>query len=147
MFFIDDILFSPMTSLFWLFREIHNAVEQEFTNDAEQITAALSDLYMQLETGQITEAEFDEQEAVLLDRLSELEASEASSADDESEDEDDDEDDDDDDDDDGDEEDEEGEDTESDESEENASVTDHNDHDSDAVAEIASDSRNTESTK
>ena len=40
--------------------------------EADRLRESLTDLYMMLETGQITEAEFDEQEAALLDRLDAL---------------------------------------------------------------------------
>lgn len=69
MIILDDIVLSPFKGLYWLVRQIHNAVEEEQAQDAENITRELSELYMMLETGRMTEAEFDEQEAVLLDRL------------------------------------------------------------------------------
>ncbi|MEI6314316.1 MAG: gas vesicle protein GvpG [Syntrophus sp. (in: bacteria)] len=69
MFLIDDVLLFPVRSLLWVFKEIHHAVEAEQANEAEAITAKLSELYMMLETGQMTEAEFDAAEKVLLDRL------------------------------------------------------------------------------
>jgi hypothetical protein len=69
MLLIDDILFSPVHSILWVFKEIHHAVEEEQANEADAITAKLSDLYMMLETGQMTEAEFDAAEKALLDRL------------------------------------------------------------------------------
>ena len=69
MFLIDDILMAPARGLFWIFKEIGNAVEEEQANEAQAITAKLSELYMMLETGQMTEAEFDAAEKALLDRL------------------------------------------------------------------------------
>ena len=69
MFLVDDILMAPARGLFWLFKEIHNAAEEEQANEAESITTKLSELYMMLETGQMTEEEFDAEEKVLLDRL------------------------------------------------------------------------------
>jgi len=77
MFLVDDLLLSPIKGIFWVFREIHDAAQQELAGESEAITAALSELYMKLETGQITEAEFDAQEKVLLDRLDRLQAEEA----------------------------------------------------------------------
>lgn len=74
MLIIDDILRSPIQGLLWIFREIHNATQQELTHESESITAELSDLYMMLETGKLTEEEFDAQEQVLLDRLDSLES-------------------------------------------------------------------------
>lgn len=73
MLIIDDILVSPVRGLFWIFRELHNAVQEEAVNEVENITQQLSELYMMLETGKITEDEFDEREAILLDRLDALE--------------------------------------------------------------------------
>jgi len=69
MFLIDDILMAPARGLFWVFKEIHRAAEEEQANEAETITTKLSELYMMLETGQMTEAEFDAAEKALLDRL------------------------------------------------------------------------------
>ncbi|MCF8038920.1 MAG: gas vesicle protein GvpG [Desulfohalobiaceae bacterium] len=73
MILVDDILLSPIRGLFWIFREIHNAAQQEFENEPEAITAELTNLYMMLETEKITEEEFDKREKELLDRLDELE--------------------------------------------------------------------------
>jgi hypothetical protein len=69
MFLVDDILLAPARGLFWIFKEIHRAVEEEQANEAEAITNKLSELYMMLETGRMTEAEFDAEEKALLDRL------------------------------------------------------------------------------
>lgn len=72
MLIIDDILLFPVRSILWIFREIHNAAQQEIATEAEAITAELGELYMMLETGKITEAEFDTREKELLDRLDEI---------------------------------------------------------------------------
>lgn len=69
MLLVDDILLFPFRSLMWIFREIDNAVEEDMAAEPEAITAKLGELYMMLETGQMTEAEFDAAEKVLLDRL------------------------------------------------------------------------------
>jgi hypothetical protein len=69
---VDDILLFPAKSLIWLFREIHNAALQEAAQESENITSQLSELYMMLETGKITEEEFDSRERILLDRLDEI---------------------------------------------------------------------------
>jgi hypothetical protein len=79
-FLVDDLLLSPIKGVLWVFKEIHDAAQQELAGEGEAITAALSELYMKLETGQITEAEFDAQEKVLLDRLDRLQAKEAPAA-------------------------------------------------------------------
>jgi hypothetical protein len=80
MFLLDDLLLSPVKGVLWIFREIHDAAQQELAGESEAITLALSELYMKLETGQISEAEFDAQEKVLLDRLDRLQAAEESGA-------------------------------------------------------------------
>lgn len=72
MLILDDILLSPINALFWVFKEIDKAVGKEVKSEPATITARLGDLYMMLETGQITEEEFDTTEKVLLDRLDEL---------------------------------------------------------------------------
>ena len=80
MFLIDDLLMSPVKGVLWVFREIHDAAQQELAGESEAITGALSELYMKLEIGQITETEFDAQEKVLLDRLDRLQAQEQAAA-------------------------------------------------------------------
>jgi hypothetical protein len=85
MLIIDDLLFFPVRSILWTFREIYNAAQEDVANEAEAITAELSDLYMMLETGKITEAEFDQREKDLLDRLEEIQARGSLSEDEEEE--------------------------------------------------------------
>jgi hypothetical protein len=69
---LDDILLFPITGILWTFREIHKAAVQEMDSEAENITVQLSELYMMLETGKITEEEFDAREKELLDRLDQI---------------------------------------------------------------------------
>jgi hypothetical protein len=80
MFLIDDLLMSPVKGVLWVFREIHDAAQTELAGESEAITAALSELYMKLETGQLSETEFDAREKVLLDRLDRLQAEEQAAA-------------------------------------------------------------------
>ena len=69
MLLVDDILLFPARSIFWIFREIHDAAEKEMVGEEESITEQLRLLYMQLETSRISEPEFDAEEKILLDRL------------------------------------------------------------------------------
>lgn len=69
MLLVDDVLLSPFHGLLWVFRKIHEAAQEEIAGKAEAISAELSELYMMLETGRITEAEFEARERVLLDWL------------------------------------------------------------------------------
>ncbi|MBI2317284.1 MAG: gas vesicle protein GvpG [Betaproteobacteria bacterium] len=73
MFLADDLLLSPFTSLLWVFKEINEAVQQEKAGEAEGVTRSLSELYMKLETGAITEEQFAAEEKQLLDRLDAIE--------------------------------------------------------------------------
>lgn len=72
MLLIDNILFSPVKGINWIFKKIHELAQEELVGEADRIRESLTELYMQLETGEITEAEFEEQEAELLDRLDAL---------------------------------------------------------------------------
>ena len=72
MLLVDDILFFPVKGLFWVFDEIQKAAEEELKNDASAITSQLQQLYVMLESGTITETQFDAREAELLDRLDAL---------------------------------------------------------------------------
>src|ERR1035441_7070836 len=69
MLLVDDILFFPVTSILWIFREVGKIADDDLAGEAQSITEQLRLLYMQLETGRITETEFDAEEKVLLDRL------------------------------------------------------------------------------
>lgn len=68
MFLIDDILLAPGRALLFIFKKIHETAEDELFDEGP-ITAQLTELYMMLETGKITEQEFNERETELLDRL------------------------------------------------------------------------------
>lgn len=74
MFIVDDILMAPINGILWIFKEIHEAAEQERVSEAENITLELQKLYRSLESGTISEEEFDAREAELLDRLDSIEA-------------------------------------------------------------------------
>lgn len=69
MLLVDDLLLAPMYGLLWIFGKIHDAAQEEMLGEADAITEELRELYMMLETGTITEAEFDARERTLLDRL------------------------------------------------------------------------------
>ena len=71
---LDDLLTFPIRSLLWIFREIYNAAQEELANESDSITAELSDLYMRLETGKISEEVFAAEERTLLERLDSMQA-------------------------------------------------------------------------
>ena len=74
MLLVDDVLCFPFTSILWLFKEIGKVAQEEMDGEAQSVTEQLRLLYMQLETGAITEAEFDAEEKLLLDRLDAIES-------------------------------------------------------------------------
>ncbi len=74
MFLLDDILLAPAKGFLWILREVQKAADEQVAGESDELTARLSTLYMQLETGQITQAQFDEQERAILDRLDEIAA-------------------------------------------------------------------------
>ncbi|MFO0579375.1 MAG: gas vesicle protein GvpG [Polyangia bacterium] len=80
MLLIDDLLLAPIKGVMWLCKEILEAAEQDRAAEGDRIKDRLRELYMLLETQQITEQVFDEEERVLLDRLDELEAASAADA-------------------------------------------------------------------
>ena len=69
MLLVDDLLLAPIHGLLWIFGKIHDAAQEEIAGEADAITEELRELYMMLETGRITEADFDARERTLLDRL------------------------------------------------------------------------------
>ena len=69
MLLVDDILCFPVTSILWIFREINKIAHEELDGEGQLINEQLRLLYMQLETGRITEQQFDAEEKLLLDRL------------------------------------------------------------------------------
>ena len=77
MLLVDDLLLFPIHGLVWIFGKIHDAAQEEIAGEADAITAELSQLYMMLETGKITEKEFDDQERTLLDRLEAIQGRES----------------------------------------------------------------------
>lgn len=72
----DDILLFPFRGINWIFKQIHGIAKEELAGEAERIRESLTELYMMLETGQITEKEFEQQERELLNRLDALDEDE-----------------------------------------------------------------------
>lgn len=69
MLLIDDLLLAPFKGVLWVFRKVHQATNEELERRQRQTRSELSELYMQLETGRISESEFEAKEKQLLDRL------------------------------------------------------------------------------
>ncbi len=69
MFLIDDLILAPGSFLIWVMRKVHEAAAEELEHDAVRITAELSELHRKLESGAISEAQFDAREKEMLDHL------------------------------------------------------------------------------
>ncbi len=70
---IFRLITAPARGLGFVFRSVHDAVENELDEEREQIRQRLMELYSLVESGEIDEEEFEAQEDQLLDRLDELE--------------------------------------------------------------------------
>ncbi len=74
MFIIDNLLAAPVRGLMFVLRRVEEAVQQEVEATEKAIMADLSALHRALDSGTITEAEFDAREEHLLHRLDRLHA-------------------------------------------------------------------------
>jgi len=72
-FLADDVLLFPFKSILSVFQEIYNAAVQELAAESDSIRAELSQLYLALEAGTLSEEAFDARERELLDRLDAIE--------------------------------------------------------------------------
>ena len=63
----------PVAGIRWSLGQVQKVVEEELTDD-EPVKRDLMELQMRLELGDITDAEYVEQEAVLMQRLREVRA-------------------------------------------------------------------------
>ena len=72
-FLLDDILLAPLNGVIFIAEKIHAQAMEELM-DEEGLRQELREIYMLLETGKMSEAEFEEREAALVERLEELEA-------------------------------------------------------------------------
>jgi hypothetical protein len=74
MLLVDDLLLLPVRGIALVAQKIHQAAEQESADEAQAIRDELRQMYMKVETGKLSEAEFDALEKPLLDRLEKLES-------------------------------------------------------------------------
>ena len=72
-FLLDDILLAPLNGVIFIAEKLHAQAMEELLDEAG-VRQELRELYMRLETGKLSEAEFEEREAALVERLEELEA-------------------------------------------------------------------------
>ena len=77
MFLIDDLFLAPFRGIKFVAESVYDAARDEIENERQALRDEINDLYMQLETGEITEEEFEQREDEILDRLEALEETEA----------------------------------------------------------------------
>ncbi|XZE34428.1 gas vesicle protein GvpG [Pirellulaceae bacterium SH501] len=73
MFIIDDALMSPFKGFLFIAKEVQKACEQQLESDRAQLMGQLTALHKMLEQGEISEDDFDEKEAELLEKLEKFE--------------------------------------------------------------------------
>jgi cytochrome c-type biogenesis protein CcmH/NrfG len=72
MLFIDDLLLAPITGFQFILRTLARVAEEQYTDDAP-VKERLLELQVLLEQGDISEDEYMEQEAAILQQLREIE--------------------------------------------------------------------------
>ena len=73
MLLIDDILLLPIRGVLWCAEKIRQAAEEARADEGDSIRAQLVELYMRLETGRLSEGEFEAEEKRLLERMDRIE--------------------------------------------------------------------------
>lgn len=74
---VDDLLLAPAHGIMWVFRQIHKAALEAQAARKGDIRNELSEMYQALSRGEMTDEEFDQREAALLDELEAIQEEEA----------------------------------------------------------------------
>ena len=72
MLLIDDLLLMPIDGMKFVFRTLARVAEEQYTDDAP-VKERLLELQLRLESGELTENEYVEEEAAILRELREIE--------------------------------------------------------------------------
>jgi cytochrome c-type biogenesis protein CcmH/NrfG len=72
MFFIDDILLAPINGIQFVLRTLAKVAEEQYTDDAP-LKERLLELQVMLDSGDITEQQYIEEEAEIFRRLRDIE--------------------------------------------------------------------------
>lgn len=73
MLLIDDVLLFPARGLLFVLKEVAKTAQEELLDD-EAVRQELRESYMLLETGRISEQEFERREGALVRRLEAIES-------------------------------------------------------------------------
>jgi len=71
MFLIDDLLLMPINGMKFVFRTLARTAEEQYTDDAP-VKERLLELQLKLESGEVSEAEYVNEEAAILRELREI---------------------------------------------------------------------------
>jgi hypothetical protein len=71
MFFIDDLLLAPITGFQFIMRTLQRVAEEQWTDDAP-LKERLLELQMRLESGELTEEQYAEEETRILRELRDI---------------------------------------------------------------------------
>jgi len=71
MFLLDDLLTAPGKAVFFVFQELARKAQEELLDD-ESVKRQLQEIYNLLNSGQISDAEFEGRENLLLERLEQI---------------------------------------------------------------------------
>ena len=69
MFLLDDILLAPIKGLAVICQKVHQAAQEDLESQERAVLSSLTELYQQVDTGQIGDDDFNARESDLLDRL------------------------------------------------------------------------------
>jgi len=70
---LGSILLAPIKGPCWIAKKVHDMAMEEVL-DEEKVREELKDLYVSLETGKISEEEFERREEELVERMEEIES-------------------------------------------------------------------------
>ena len=70
-FIVDDILLAPIKFPVWIAKKLSEYAEKEMADDSK-IHEDLLELQMRYEMGEISDEEYDKQEAMLMEKLEEI---------------------------------------------------------------------------
>lgn len=68
---LDSILFAPIKGVYFIGKKVHDMAMEELL-DEDKVREELRELYALIESGKVSEEEFELQEADLVERLEEI---------------------------------------------------------------------------
>jgi len=72
MFLIDDLLLLPAKGFFGIFKKVHDLAQEELKETPEKLQQKLFNLQTALESGEISQREYNKQEKNILEKLNQI---------------------------------------------------------------------------